>query len=284
MDTNKIWLVTGASKGMGLTLVKKLLTEGYKVAATSRDVNVLKDAVGNNSANFLPLQVDLVSEVSVSEAISTAIKHFGKIDIVVNNAGYGQLGTLEELSDIEARENFDINIFGMLNVIRHTMPHFRENKSGQFINISSIAGFLGGFAGWGIYNATKFAVAGLSEALAIETKSMGVKTTIVYPGYFKTNFLLKDSLQLSKNPIAEYKEARDLEVWHDTEAIGNQPGNPEKLADVFITIAENDNPPLHLFLGSDSLSMAKGKIESLQNEIDANEALTLSTDFQKQLQ
>lgn len=279
MDKNKVWLVTGASKGMGLTLVKKLLTEGFKVAATSRDVNTLNDAVGNNTSNFLPLQVDLVNEESVSKAISGIIKRFGKIDIVVNNAGYGQLGTLEELSDLEARENFDINIFGMLNVIRHTMAHFRKNKSGHFINISSIAGFLGGFAGWGVYNATKFAVAGLSEALAVEAKSLGIKATIVYPGYFRTNFFLKDSLRLAKNPIAEYKEARDLEVWHETQANGNQPGDPEKLADVLISIAENENPPLHLFLGTDSINMAKGKIESLQNEINSNEALSVSTDF-----
>lgn len=279
MDKNKVWLVTGASKGMGLTLVKKLLTEGFKVAATSRDVKTLNDAVGNNTSNFLPLQVDLVNEESVSKAISGIIKRFGKIDIVVNNAGYGQLGTLEELSDLEARENFDINIFGMLNVIRHTMAHFRKNKSGHFINISSIAGFLGGFAGWGVYNATKFAVAGLSEALAVEAKSLGIKATIVYPGYFRTNFLLKDSLRLAKNPIAEYKEARDLEVWHETQANGNQPGDPEKLADVLISIAENENPPLHLFLGTDSINMAKGKIESLQNEINSNEALSVSTDF-----
>src|SRR5690606_17647950 len=137
---------------------------------------------------------------------------------------------------------------------------FRRKKSGHIINISSIAGFLGGFPGWGIYNATKFAVAGLSEALAVETKSHGVTTTIVYPGYFKTNFLKKGSLRLANMPIADYKEARELEVIHETQIIGNQPGDPERAATAFIELVESENPPLHLFLGSDSFNMAKGKI------------------------
>jgi NAD(P)-dependent dehydrogenase (short-subunit alcohol dehydrogenase family) len=169
-----------------------------------------------------------------------------------------------------------------LNVIRSVMPHFRKQKSGHIINISSIAGFLGGFPGWGIYNATKFAVAGLTEALAVEAKSHGVTTTIVYPGYFKTNFLKKGSLRLAKNPIADYKEARELEVIHDTQVIGNQPGDPERAGGVFIALGESKNPPLHFFMGTDSFSMAKGKIETLQHELNANEALSKSTDFVKQ--
>lgn len=201
--------------------------------------------------------------------------------MVVNNAGYGQLGTLEELTDKEARQNFDINVFGTLNVIRSVMPHFRSKKAGHIINISSIAGFLGAFPGWGIYNATKFAVAGLTEALSAETKSMGISTTIVYPGYFKTNFLLDGSLSLAKNPISEYKEARNLEVIHETQIVGNQTGNPEKGADAFIALTEMEVAPLHFFMGSDSFGMAKNKIEILQNELATNEALSLSTDFAK---
>lgn len=281
MSTKKVWFVTGASKGLGLTLVKKLLADGYKVAATSRDENALSAEVGNNTADFLPLRVDLVDEKSVAAAIDGAIQKFGNIDVVVNNAGYGQLGTLEELTDKEARQNFDINVFGTLNVIRAIMPHFRSRKAGHIINISSIAGFLGAFPGWGIYNATKFAVAGLTEALSAETKSMGVSTTIVYPGYFKTNFLLDGSLNLAQNPIADYKEARDLEVIHETQIIGNQPGNPEKAAEAFIALAEMETAPLHFFMGSDSFGMANSKIELLQNQLAANEALSKSTDYEK---
>lgn len=278
MDTQKVWLVTGASKGLGLSLVKRLLNEGYKVAATSRTVESLEKEVGT-SANFLPLEVDVTDEKSVGNAIAKTLDSFGTIDVVVNNAGYGQLGTLEELSDKEARQNFDANVFGLLNVMRTVIPHLRSKKSGHIINISSIAGFLGAFPGWGIYNATKFAVAGLTEAFSAETASLGIKATIVYPGYFKTNFLLQGSLRLAEKPIAEYKEARDLEVLHDTQIIGNQPGDPEKAALAFIQLAESENPPLHFFMGSDSFGMANNKIGILQNELSANENLSKSTDF-----
>ncbi len=278
MDTEKVWLVTGASKGLGLSLVKKLLHEGCKVAATSRTAANLESETGR-PANFLPLEVNIADEKSVGNAVARIIETFGRIDVVVNNAGYGQLGTLEELSDREARENFEVNVFGLLNVIRNVMPHFRQHRKGHFINISSIAGFLGAFPGWGIYNATKFAVAGLSEAFSAETGSLGINTTIVYPGYFKTNFLLKGSLRLSENPISEYKEARDLEVLHDTQIIGNQPGSPEKAALAIIQLAESEKPPLHFFMGSDAFGMAKNKIEMLQHELNANESLSQSTDF-----
>jgi NAD(P)-dependent dehydrogenase (short-subunit alcohol dehydrogenase family) len=231
------------------------------------------------SSNFLPLQADVADETSIQVAIAKAINTFGGVVVVVNNAGYGQLGTIEETTDSEARENFNANVFGVLNVIRYVMPHFRAKKSGHVINISSIAGFLGAFPGWGIYNATKFAVAGLTEALSAEVKSLGVNVTIVYPGYFKTNFLLKGSLQFAKDPISEYSEARDLDRAHLEQIPGNQPGDPEKAALAFIKLAESKNPPLHFFMGSDSLGMANSKIEILKNEISANEVLSKSTDY-----
>lgn len=279
METKKVWLVTGASKGLGAALVKALLKEDCQVAATSRDANSLREEIGEEVTGFLPLQAELVNDNAVASAVAAVIKAFGTIDVVVNNAGYGQLGTLEELSDEEARKNFDVNVFGTLNVIRHVMPHFRAQQSGAFFNISSIAGFLGTFPGWGVYNATKFAVAGFTEALSAEIKSMGISATIVYPGYFKTNFLLKGSLRLAKQPIAAYKEARELEVIHEQQIIGNQPGDPEKAAAALIRVAALDEKPLHLFLGSDAYNMAKGKIETLQKELAAYEAVSVSTDF-----
>ena len=278
MSTKKVWFVTGASKGLGLTLVKTLLREGYRVAATSRTVEALTREIKITSA-FLPLQADVADEKSVQVALAKTIDTFGGIDVVVNNAGYGQLGTVEETTDMEARENFNTNVFGVLNVIRNVMPHFRTKKSGHFINISSIAGFLGAFPGWGIYNATKFAVAGLTEALSAEIKSMGVHATIVYPGYFKTNFLLKGSLRFAANPINEYKEARELDKAHIEQIPGNQPGDPEKAAHTFIKLAENQNPPLHFFMGSDSFGMAISKIDILKNELSTNEVLSRSTDY-----
>jgi NAD(P)-dependent dehydrogenase (short-subunit alcohol dehydrogenase family) len=221
----------------------------------------------------------LLNEESVSKAIQDVINTFGGIDVLVNNAGYGQIGTLEEMTDVEARENFDINIFGLLNVTRNMMSHFRTKKSGHIINVSSIAGLLGTFPGWGVYCATKFAVVGLTEALSAEAKEFNVKATIVYPGYFNTNFLKEGSMKMPANPIADYTAARNTEIWHETQMVGNQPGDPDKAALAFIQLAEMENAPLHFFMGSDSFGMAYNKIEVLQNELTANEVLSKSTDY-----
>lgn len=281
MNTNKVWYVTGASKGLGLSLIKQLIQQGYRVAATSRKAIDLDKEIGTNP-DFLSLEVDLANEDSVRKSVAKTLKKFGTIDVVVNNAGYGQLGTLEETGDDEARQNFDVNVFGTLNVIRSVMPTFREKKSGAFFNISSIAGFLGGFPGWGLYNATKFAVAGLTEALAAEVKSFGVTATIVYPGYFKTNFLLQGSLRLAKSPIAEYKEARELEVIHEQQIVGNQPGDPEKAAHALINVAGSEVKPLHLFLGSDAFGMAQNKIDAVQRDMNIFEIISKSTDYKSE--
>ncbi|RUA18640.1 MAG: short-chain dehydrogenase/reductase [Flavobacteriia bacterium] len=243
MDTKKVWLVTGASKGLGLTLVKTLLDQGYRVAATSRSLSALENAVGKHEA-FLPLQVDLMSEESVNTGISQVMGHFGRVDVVFNNAGYGQNGTLEEISDAEARQNFDVNVFGMLNVIRKAMPHLREQGSGHIFNIASVAGVVGNFPGFGIYCATKFAVVGLTEALSVEASPFGIHTTLVYPGYFRTNFLSDDSLKLAKNRMDVYAQARESERLHKEEIAGNQLGDPEKAAEVLIKVAESDAPAL----------------------------------------
>ena len=279
MATEKTWFVTGASKGLGLTLVKRLLKEGYKVAATSRSRQSLEKEAGKASAKFLPLEVDLLNEQSVRNALADTVKQFGKIDVVVNNAGYGQIGALEELSDAESRKNFDVNVFGLLNVIRNVMPHLRSNHSGHIFNISSIGGYTAGFSGWGIYCATKFAVAALTESLASEAKSFGIHATLVYPGYFRTNFLSKDSVMEPAHAIADYAEVRQSQAFHVNEMDGNQQGDPEKLAEALITATQQEQPPLHLFLGSDAVSIAEGKIASVQGEIEKWRSLSVSTDF-----
>lgn len=279
MNTKKVWFVTGASKGLGLTLVKKLLADGYTVAATSRNVKTLIAEIGEQTLNFLPLQVDLVNDQSVQKAITETMHTFGAINVVINNAGYGQVGTLEELSDNEARQNFDINVFGSLNVIRNVMPHLREQKSGAIFNISSIGGFVGNFSGWGIYCATKFAVAGFTESLAAEAKAFNVSATVVYPGYFRTGFLTQESLGRPQNPIAAYEDARASEAMHQNDINGNQMGDPEKAAAVLIEIAESANPPLHLFLGQDAYDLAKAKMEAVQKDMSVTEAVATSTAF-----
>ena len=279
MDTKKVWLVTGASKGLGLNLVKKLLAEGHSVAATSRTIAELQKAVSGENATFLPLEVDLINENSVENAVLKSREKFGKLDVVVNNAGYGQLGTLEELTDLESRQNFDTNVFGSLNIIRKTMPYLREQKSGFIINIASIGGLTGEFAGWGIYCATKFAVVGFTEALAAEVKEFGVNATVVYPGYFRTDFLTGGSLRTPKSEINEYTAARELQVAHENDINGNQPGDPEKAAVALIELAAMENPPVHLVLGSDAFNIAGKKLNTLQKEISEFKMLSTSTDY-----
>jgi NAD(P)-dependent dehydrogenase (short-subunit alcohol dehydrogenase family) len=279
MDNKKVWFITGASKGIGLLLAQKLLAQGQRVAATSRSEAGLIKVLGSPSANFLPLEMDLTNEKSVKNAIEITISHFKTIDVLVNNAGYGLLGTLEELTDEESRKNYDVNVFGLLNVIRSTMPYMRANKSGHIFNISSIGGYNGGFPGWGIYCSTKFAVAGLTESLAAEVKRFGVNVTLVYPGYFRTDFLTDSSLLLPQNPIADYIEVRESENAHKEAINGNQPGDPEKLADALIKMSTEENPALHLFLGQDAYDMANVKIENVQKELEQWKEVSVSTGF-----
>ncbi|WP_031425442.1 SDR family oxidoreductase [Flavimarina sp. Hel_I_48] len=279
MDTKKVWFVTGASKGLGLALVNKLLAEGYSVAATSRNSTALHEAISEESASFLPIEVDLVNENSVAAAVSKTIEKFGKLDVVVNNAGYGQLGTLEETTDLESRQNFDANVFGSLNVIRNAMPHLRAQKSGSIINISSIAGMTGDFAGWGIYCASKFAVVGFTESLAAEVKEFGVHATVVYPGYFRTDFLTSGSLRTPKNEIASYTAARQLQTTHEKDIHGNQPGDPEKAAWALLELVNMENPPVNLVLGSDAFKIAVDKLSKLKDQISGFKALSTSTDY-----
>lgn len=279
MSTKKVWFVTGASKGLGLTLVKKLLNEGYSVAATSRNVSELQKVISAENSDFLPLEVDLVNENSVSEAISKTVDKFGQLGVIVNNAGYGQLGTLEELTDKESRQNFDTNVFGSLNIIRKSMPYLRAQKNGLVINIASIGGLSGDFPGWGIYCATKFAVVGFTEALAAEAKEFGVNATVVYPGYFRTDFLTGSSLRTPENEIDAYATARKIQKTHEQDINGNQPGDPEKAAVALIELATMENPPVHLVLGSDAFQMATSKLSTLQNEISDFKTLSISTDY-----
>ncbi|MEO6684705.1 MAG: oxidoreductase [Dyadobacter sp.] len=280
MENKKVWFVTGASKGLGLSLVKQLLSAGYSVAATSRTMDSLSKAVGSaESESFLPLEVSITTEKSVQDAVSKTIEKFGQIDVLVNNAGYGLFGAVEELSDEEARHNFDINVFGSLNVIRQILPYMRAKHSGKIFNISSIGGFRADFPGVGIYCSTKFAVAGFTEALASEVKELGISATVIYPGYFRTDFLSSESMVAPKNVIEDYADARASVQAHEKEIDGNQPGDPEKAVAILIKIATKENIPVHLFLGKDSYEMAQGKIETMTKNLEEYKAITVSTDF-----
>jgi len=279
MNTKKVWFITGASKGLGLILTKKLLLKGYNVASTSRSKQSLIKEIGEENEKFLPIEMDLTKDEHVKKAIETTISHFGRIDILVNNAGYSQIGTLEELSEEEVENNFKVNVFGSLNLIRNASQYLRKQKSGHIFNIASIGGYTGNFAGFGIYCSTKFAVAGFTEALAEEMKSFGVHTTLIYPGYFRTNFLSEGSVKTPNNPIKEYKPAREMEQTHLKDIDGNQPNDPEKGAEVLITLSEQENPPIHFFMGEDAYHYANLKIDTIQKAMKENITLGTSTGF-----
>lgn len=277
----QIWLVTGASKGLGAVLVKRLLSEGYKVAATSRSIADLEKAVSIKTEQFLPLSMNLADEASVKAGIDAAVAHFGGVDVIVNNAGYGIIGSLEETSDAEARKNFDVNVFGSLNVIRAALPYMRDQRSGHVFNIASIGGFTGAFPGFSIYCAAKFAVHGFTESLATELKPFGIDTTVVSPGYFRTNFLDAGSIAVAAKEIAGYDNVREVQHAHQHNINNNQEGDPEKAAAVMIATANMQNPPVHLFLGQDAYNMADVKIQSVQKDLAVMKELATATAFDK---
>lgn len=277
----QIWLVTGASKGLGLILVQKLLSEGYKVAATSRSIADLEKAVSAKTDNFLPLAMNITDEADIATGMQQIVTHFGGIDVVVNNAGYGIVGALEEVSDAEARKNFDVNVFGSLNVIRGALPYLREQRSGHIFNIASIGGFTGAFPAFSIYCAAKFAVHGFTESLATELKPLGIDVTVVSPGYFRTNFLDAGSLGIAAKEIAGYDNVREVQHAHQHNINNNQQGDPEKAAAVMIATAQMQHPTLHLFLGQDAYDLADAKMKAVQQDLLAMQALATATAFDK---
>ena len=279
MSTKKVWFITGASKGFGLEFIKQLLAKGDAVAATSRSLSQLKNAASTDDANFLPLEMEITNEASVQRAIAATVAAFGRIDMLVNNAGYGLVGGVEELTDAEARRNFDVNVFGSLNIIRAAMPQLRKQGSGHIVNFSSIAGVTGSFPACGIYCATKFAVNGFTEALALEAKPFGIKTTLVLPGYFRTNFLESDSIVTPQNQMQEYTEVRAMQQAHEEQIRGNQPGDPVKGVAEVIKMTEAENAPLYFFLGSDAVKMAEQKMDFLKSEIEGWREASTITDF-----
>ncbi|MFL9925150.1 SDR family NAD(P)-dependent oxidoreductase [Herbaspirillum lusitanum] len=274
------WFVTGASKGLGLALVKALLAHGQNVAATSRTRASLESIQTEGKAGqLLPLEVDLSDADSVQRAVDATVTRFGRLDVLVNNAGYGQQGTLEAMSDAEVRRNFEINVFAPINVLRQALPHMRRQRSGHVINIASIVGFQGGYAGWGSYVATKFALAGLTETLAAETAELGIKATVVYPGPVRTDFLSSGSLMLAARSIADYTEAQASLDLHLDSLAGQQAGDPERLALLIMQAAAVEKPPLHLFAGRIACHLAQQKMNTVTADLDAWRAASMATDF-----
>lgn len=276
MRKQKVWLITGASKGMGLEVAKTVLSKGDKVIATSRNLQEQIKNIGGASDNFLPLKLDITDETEVKTAIGKGIEAFGQIDVVLNNAGYYLVGSMEEISDEELRSTIDVNVFGMANIIRHVMPHLRRQQTGHIINIASNMGYIG-YANTGSYNASKFAVIGLSEALAQEVKLLGINVTVVAPGMFRTNFMSDTTLAVVKNKIETYHVAEHVEMLRSFN--GQQPGDPKKLAEVLYEISLLSEPPLHLPLGTDSYHSIIEQRKKEAMELEQWKYLSVSTDF-----
>lgn len=278
MSISKVWYVTGASQGLGLILVKKLLLAGYRVAATSRNASALREAVGLNDAlNFLPLTADLNKPESIDDSIRQTLTVFGSIDVVVNNAGYGMAGTVEEITEDDIRKIFEVNVLAVIGVVKAVLPVMRKQRSGYIINMGSVAGFVGA-PGWSVYSATKAAIAAFSEVLSLDVKEFGIKITVVEPSGFRTGFLTKDSLANIESRIEGYlavKETQERYLAGD----GKQPGDPDRAAAIIIELAESQHPPLHLYLGKDAYNRASGKLAAMTSELEEWKSATISADF-----
>lgn len=276
MKISKIWFITGASQGLGLAMVKYLLEQGQVVIATTRDKNKF-DPVLLVNPKLRVIELDLHSEQAVIDAIKNVITDYGRIDVLVNNAGHGFVGAVEEANEQEIKEVLAVNVLATLRIIRAVVPSMRKLKSGHIINMSSMAG-LSSSPGWGIYNLSKYAVEGLSEALYYELKDLNVKVSVIEPGAFRTGFL-GDSLAVAKQTIDDYSAIIGSFKSRLQENNGKQPGNPEMAAAAVYDLVEMDNPPLRLLLGGDAYMRATQKIELLQDDFERMKSITLSVGF-----
>lgn len=273
---NKVWLITGCSTGFGRELAKLVLQSGYRAAVTARNPVDIQDIVSNFPDTALALPLDVTQASQIKEAVERTIEKFGQIDVLVNNAGIGYFGALEESEDSEVRKMFEINFFGLAQMTHAVLPHMRARRSGHIINIASIGGLVG-FPGVGFYNATKFAVDGYSEALAKETAHLGIKVTIIAPSGFRTDWAGR-SANNSKVTIEDYAPSAGANKAAIRGYSGKQPGDPEKAAKAIVAVVEAPNPPLRLLLGAAALKGARRKLEELKNDFGTWEKTTLQAD------
>lgn len=259
-------MITGASKGFGFEMVRAALDNKDRVIATVRTApEKLQKTFGDNP-DLLVVTMDVTLEAAVRAAVQKAAAHFGTIDTLINNAGYGLLGAVEEASDEEVRKQYDTNVFGLLNVIRAVLPVMRKKKSGHIINISSLFGY-DAIAGWTIYSSTKFAVEGISTGLAKELAPLGIRVTALAPGLFSTDFLGKGSFAESEIIIPEYADTAGAVRQRISGHHGNQPGDPKKLAALAIEIAHAEHPPLHLLVGKDAVDWYQNSAARISAEV-----------------
>jgi NAD(P)-dependent dehydrogenase (short-subunit alcohol dehydrogenase family) len=276
--TTQIWFITGANRGIGLETARAALTGGHRVVATARCGGTVVDALGHYD-DVLALDLDVTRPAQVAAAVEAAKRRFGRIDVLVNNAGYGHLGLFEETSDADVRAQFETNVFGLMHVTRAVLPVMRAQRFGRVFNVSSVAGS-SGFAMAGLYCASKFAVEGLSFSLAQEVQQFGIHVTLVAPGFVRTDFLDPSSYRLPDPSIPDYAalnaglRSAYLPMNH------LQPGDPVRLARALVQLATSDDPPLRWSAGSDAVAMIDARLEELKGVNNANRALSFSVDGQ----
>ncbi|HEY0264780.1 MAG TPA: oxidoreductase [Granulicella sp.] len=277
---NRVWFITGASTGFGRILAEELLKAGNKVAATARRVEQVADLEEQYPEQALALPLDVTKQDSIDAAAKAALSRFGHVDVLVNNAGYGITGAVEETVAEEYDPVFATNVFGLVNVTKAFLPQMRERRSGHILNLSSIGGLMG-LPGWGYYNATKFAVEGLSEALATEVGPLGIKVTIIEPGPFRTDFLGRSGV-VAKTHIADYAETVGKTREYRESNNGKQAGDPLKAVHAMMQVVDSPEAPLHLLLGSIALERFEGKLDRWHKEIEAWRSVTVGADYPKE--
>ena len=273
----RVWLITGASRGIGAHIAEAALAQGDAVVATSRNAASVEKRLGVHDA-LLPLALDVTDEAQARHAVGAALDRFGRIDVLVNNAGYGLLGAVEEATADEVLRLYDTNVFGLLHVTRAVLPAMRARRAGHVVNISSLGGVQSA-AGFGVYCSTKFAVEGLTEALHAELAPLGIHATVVEPGYFRTEFLDSASLAVSPRVLDDYAASAGA-VREAARRINlNQPGDPVRLAQALLQLVASPTPPLRLPLGTDTLRALADKHAFVERETAQWRAVAASTDF-----
>jgi NAD(P)-dependent dehydrogenase (short-subunit alcohol dehydrogenase family) len=274
---SKVWLVTGAGSGIGAATARAALKAGDRVVATGRNLDKVRNALRDVAGEHLAFaQLDVTKEAQAKAAVEAAIKTFGRIDVLVNNAGYSLLGNFEELSTAEIEQLIATNLYGVMHAMRAVLPVMRQQRAGRIINVSSLAGIVG-FKHCGAYSAAKFAVEGLSAAVAQEVEPFGIRIVAIEPGFFRTDLLDNSNAKYARSTIEDYAaEGKAEAMWSGYD--GTQQGDPAKLGDVLVKIAGMDNPPKQFVAGSDALAMVKPALEARLRELRAYEDLSKSTD------
>jgi NAD(P)-dependent dehydrogenase (short-subunit alcohol dehydrogenase family) len=276
-QNHKVWLITGAGRGMGVEIAKAALAAGHKVVATGRRTGKVAEAIGESESLQIE-KLDITSAADAALAVEAAVKRFGRIDVLVNNAASFYAGYFEELTQQEIEKQVTTSLFGPMNVTRAVLPHMRKQRSGHIISISSTAGLVG-FEFGTAYAASKFGLDGWMESLQAEVAPFGIGTTIVNPGFFRTELLTEESTNYATPAITDYNERRDQQMQFWKSANGQQAGDPAKLAKALMTIAGLENPPLRFVAGADAIGTAEQVIATLQQQVNAYRELSAALAF-----